>query len=249
MCDWVRALLIRAGAAPDRLVLSRQGTPAALQAAPHRQASDTTRLAFVGRLHPTKGVHVAIRAIVEEPELPVSFDVYGVIQDAEGDRYLDELLALGDRDPRIRFAPPVPASRVVETLGRYDATVVPSQWLETGPLTILESFAAGVPVIGSNLGGIAELVSHDRDGWLVPYGDLSAWRSALRRIATDRALVERLADVVRPPRTTADVARDMADLYRSIVPGTDAIGLGDQLLRTRVVPKHPAGRAAPLGVA
>ncbi len=61
---------------------------------------------------------------------------------------------------------------MVDTLASYDATVVPSQWLETGPLIVLESFAAGTPVIGSNLGGVAELVSHDRDGWLVPHADM-----------------------------------------------------------------------------
>jgi glycosyltransferase involved in cell wall biosynthesis len=110
------------------------------------------------------------------------------------------------------------AARVVETLAGYDAPIVPSQWLETGPLTVLESFAAGVPVIGSDLGGIGELVAHDGDGWLVRHGDSDAWRAALRRIATDRALLERLRAGVRPPRTTDDVARDMVAVYDAIVP-------------------------------
>jgi glycosyltransferase involved in cell wall biosynthesis len=176
------------------------------------------RLAYVGRLHPTKGVHVVVRALADNPDLPVRLDVYGIAQDADGARYRDELVALGGSDPRIQFHRPVASDSVVDLLASYDATVVPSQWLETGPLTVLESFAAGTPVIGSNLGGVAELVSHDRDGWLVRHADTEAWALALRRLASDRVLVDRLRAGVRPPRSTGDVAREMAALYEAIAP-------------------------------
>jgi glycosyltransferase involved in cell wall biosynthesis len=217
VCEWVRTLLLRAGAPPERLVLSRQGTPARPVQRPDRQASNgQLRMAFVGRLHPTKGVHVVLGALAQDRDLPVTLDVFGVEQDSDAVRYRSELEAMARNDTRIRFNAPLDANHVVETLATYDATVVPSQWLETGPLTVLESFAAGVPVIGSNLGGIAELVTHDRDGWLVPYADLGAWATALRRIAADRALLARLRAGVTPPRSTDDVARDMATMYHSL---------------------------------
>jgi glycosyltransferase involved in cell wall biosynthesis len=148
----------------------------------------------------------------------VTLDVYGIVQDAEGERYRDELRAMAADDPRIRFCAPMPGERVVDTLADYDLTVVPSQWLETGPLVVLESFAAGVPVVGSNLGGVAELVRHDRDGWLVPYDDPRAWGSALQRFVGDRSLVERLRGGVERPRSTDDVARDMVAVYESVAP-------------------------------
>jgi glycosyltransferase involved in cell wall biosynthesis len=224
VCEWVRGLLLRAGAEQSRLVLSRQGTPVR----PHGQATEARRdaarrdealrLAFVGRLHPTKGIHVVLSALASRRDLAATVDVFGVAQDAEGARYRDELQRMAGGDGRIRFRPPIAASRVVETLAAYDATVVPSQWLETGPLTVLESFAAGVPVIGSNLGGIAELVSHDRDGWLVPHASPASWTAAISRLADDRALVARLRSGVRPPRGTDDVARDMAKVYEAVVP-------------------------------
>jgi glycosyltransferase involved in cell wall biosynthesis len=72
-------------------------------------------------------------------------------------------------------------------------------------------------VIGSNLGGIAELVSHDLDGWLVRHADVDAWALALHRVASDRALLDRLRAGVRPPRSTSDVARDMVAVYESIL--------------------------------
>jgi len=223
VCEWVRSLLLRAGAPPDRLIQSRQGTPPrALRersVGPRRaRAIDSElRLVYAGRLHPTKGLDVVIRAFEADSGLRATLDVYGAAQDADGARYRDALVTSAASDARVRFREPLTAESVVDTIASYDATVVPSQWLETGPLVILESFAAGTPVIGSNLGGVAELVSHDRDGWLVPHADVSAWTSAMRRLSTEPHVLDRLRAGVRAPRSTEDVARDMIGVYRAVV--------------------------------
>lgn len=219
VCEWVRSLLLRAGAVPSKLMLSRQGTP--LWRAPSEKperTDDHLRLAFVGRLHPTKGIHVIVSALAARPDLRVTLDLYASVQDDDAARYRSALCSAVAGDSRIKLHPALPAKHVVETLATYDATVVPSQWLETGPLTVLESFAAGVPVIGSNLGGIAELVTHDRDGWLVPHADVRAWTTAIERIATEPGLLSRLRDGVHRPRSTDDVASDMVSVYDAIVP-------------------------------
>lgn len=227
VCEWVRSLLLRAGATPSRLMLSRQGTSARPRV--HTPSVDATvplRLAFVGRLHPTKGVHVVVKALASRPALRATLDVYGVAQDASAMRYAAELRSLAAGDARIRFLSAVPRSDVVPTLAEYDATVVPSQWLETGPLTVLESFAAGLPVMGSNLGGVAELVSHDADGWLVPHADVAAWATAIERLVADRSLLVKLTAGVQRPRSTDDVARDMASVYEAIAGRTNGVGPG-----------------------
>jgi glycosyltransferase involved in cell wall biosynthesis len=90
--------------------------------------------------------------------------------------------------------------------------------METGPLVVLEAFAAGVPVLGSRLGGIADKVRHERDGLLVnPPASVEAWRGMLRRIADPTQLRE-LRARVRPPRSDVDVAAEMAGLYASLAP-------------------------------
>jgi glycosyltransferase involved in cell wall biosynthesis len=219
VCEWVRSLLLRAGAVPSKLMLSRQGTPAwrTPTARPDR-TDDVLRLAFVGRLHPTKGMHVVVSALKARPELRVTLDLFASVQDDDGARYRSALCSAVAGDSRITLHAPLQQQRVVETLAGYDATVVPSQWLETGPLTVLESFAAGVPVIGSNLGGVAELVTHDQDGWLVSHADHRAWGAAIERFASDPALVSRLRAGVRRPRSTDDVATDMVSVYEAVMP-------------------------------
>jgi glycosyltransferase involved in cell wall biosynthesis len=86
--------------------------------------------------------------------------------------------------------------------------------METGPLVVLEAFRAGVPVIGSSLGGIHDLVRQDVDGWLVdPFGSVDAWSRVLARAASDERVIERWRANVHPPRSMTDVARETRAAY------------------------------------
>ena len=92
-----------------------------------------------------------------------------------------QLRDLSGGDARIRFLPALAHSDVISTLRQYDALVVPSQWMETGPLVVLEAFAAGVPVIGSALGGLTDKIRDGIDGVLVaPFDSVDAWRCRAR---------------------------------------------------------------------
>ena len=97
-----------------------------------------------------------------------------------------------------------------------DIIAVPSRCLETGPLVVLEAFAAGTPVLGSRLGGIAELVTDGIDGILVPSVRPVAWAKAISRLANCPAEVARLRVGIRKPRTIDTVASEMVEVYRSL---------------------------------
>ena len=74
-------------------------------------------------------------------------------------------------------------------LSAVDVLVVPSLWHDTAPRVVFEAFAQGVPVVGSNRGGIPELVA-DGTGWLFEPDDPGALATALRCCVERR---ERLA--------------------------------------------------------
>ncbi len=113
---------------------------------------------------------------------------------------------------------PVKSSEVIETLAGYDGFLVPSQWMETGPLVVLEAFAAGVPVVGSDLGGIAEWVTHERDGLLVTENSASGWAQALRRLVNEPGLLPKLRAGIRPPRSMREVAEEVRAVYEELLP-------------------------------
>ena len=213
---WVRDLLLTNGVSGDRIVLSRHGVASDTAGKPATRRSDRSalRIVHLGRVDAAKGTRLLLDAMSMCPGALVELDIYGVSQD-DGSRSLLERIEADTRsDVRVRFLPPVPHDRVVTTLATYDAVAVPSQGLETGPLVVLESFAAGVPVIGSDLGGIAEKVRHGVDGLLVrPFDSAARWADVLTRAAADAPAVRALAENVRAPRSPEAVADEMLSLY------------------------------------
>jgi glycosyltransferase involved in cell wall biosynthesis len=170
-------------------------------------------------MDPTKGLGVLIDALRTVPKLRIRLDIYGIAQGASGAAYAKEMRALAADDSRINFLGPLPSQAVVARLREYDFLAVPSQWLETGPMVVLEAFAAGVPVIGWNLGGTAEIVRHGIDGLLISPGPDPAkrWAEVFRLVTESDDLRERLKAGVRPPRGSESVAQDMLTLYDSIL--------------------------------
>jgi glycosyltransferase involved in cell wall biosynthesis len=175
------------------------------------------RAVFLGRMDPTKGLHQLIEMFQQTPGLAATLDIYGVAQDAAGVVYEERLRAAAAEDRRMRFRSPIQQDQVTELLAGYDVLLVPSEVMETGPLVVLEAFAAGRPVVGSNLGGIAELVRDGVDGLLVWPGDVEGWRAALERCVGEVGLLDRLRRGIRPPRTMVDVAREVQEVYKSVL--------------------------------
>jgi glycosyltransferase involved in cell wall biosynthesis len=86
-------------------------------------------------------------------------------------------------------------------------------WMETGPLVVPESMSAGVPVLGSALGGITRFIRHEVDGLLIPAGDVQAWAHAIRRLVEERGFLAQLTAGVRPPETMDRIVDEMVALY------------------------------------
>ncbi|MBV8713460.1 MAG: glycosyltransferase [Chloroflexi bacterium] len=216
LCNWAGDVLRRNGVPAEKLVLSRHGLPRrSAQSTESRckRVEDPLRIAFFGRLHPTKGVDTLVRAITGLPAARLELDVFGIDGDS---RYAASLREIAQQDSRIRFCDAVGSDAVPRILAEYDVLAVPSRWLETGPLVVLEAFAAGVPVIGSNLGGIAELVTDGVDGLLVETDSVAAWQGALTTLETDSPMLRQLRAGVRPPRSMSSVADDMLAVYDQV---------------------------------
>jgi glycosyltransferase involved in cell wall biosynthesis len=232
VCEWVRNLLLLNKVPAGKVSISRQGTNwtaesnAAVTGAAAKATIEEVRLAFVGRLDSTKGLHVILNALRLAPTLRVRLDIYGVVQ-SSATAYQREMLALASRDPRVSFRGAIASPEVVPTLRQYDFLVVPSQWMETGPLVVLEAFAAGIPVIASKLGGIAEIARDGVDSLLVEPRAVASWTETLRGVVNDAGLRAKLKVGVRPPRTSAQVARDMSALYDALLTS-----------RSMVLPEH-----------
>ena len=220
VCDWLFAALRDNGLADDKLVLSRQGvsgiapSPPRAPPAPRRQP---TRFGYLGRADPVKGLHLLIEAFSGLPaSLDVEMHVHALVSSEDEGRYLARLMERASADQRIKFLGPLPRDAVADALTRMDALLVPSQWLETGPQVVLEAQATGIAVIGSDLGGISELLRNDPAARLVAHDDLSGWARAIEDFATERRSDAAAEIAPRAVRAMGDVAAEMHSLYQQL---------------------------------
>ena len=100
-----------------------------------------------------------------------------------------------------------------------DLTIVASTWHENSPLVIYESYAAGTPVVASNVGGIPELVRHGETGYLFATGNPSALADAIsghfsRPAQERRRMRQRCVQELRTRLTLQKHVQGLLQVYR-----------------------------------
>ncbi len=178
------------------------------------QPTEGLRLTYLGQIAPHKGVEHAIGAVRANADPRLTCAIYGPL--TPHGAYVSRLQRLAAGDPRITFRGAYGRHDLVAILAATDALIVPSIWYENAPLVIKEAHGAGVPVVASRLGGIPELVTHDRDGLLFEPGRVDDLRHQIERLQSEPGLLERLSEGTRPPRTIEDEVQELVSLYASI---------------------------------
>ena len=188
-----------------RIIPNGVDVPARVLARPARAEGEPLRIAFIGQSVERKGLPVLLRAFEALREhLPVELHVVGVTPEEIAPLMLDsrDVFALGkcsDADKR----------RVLE---QADMLCAPSLGGESFGMVLTEAFAAGTPVVASDIAGYRDVVRDGVDGVLVPRGDATALAEVLRDLALDgdrrdalAAAAARSAQRYAWPRVAAEV--------------------------------------------
>jgi glycosyltransferase involved in cell wall biosynthesis len=131
---------------------------------------------YMGRLSSEKGILTLIRAFMTLANTGARLLVVG-----QGPirKHLEEN---SNKDPRIRFTGYLSGETLKETTQNALAVIVPSEWYENAPISILESFAYGKPVVASRIGGIPEMIDDGINGFLFETGNAVDLKRKLERI-------------------------------------------------------------------
>jgi len=211
-------LLGRNGIGGDRTLVSPYGIDAARlrEAGAARRPSDTLRIGFVGTLAPHKGPDLLVRAFRALPrDLDATLRVHGGGGGYED--YVARLRLLAGEDRRIDFPGAFLKKDLGEVLGGIDVLVVPSRWYENAPGVIFEAFAAGLPVVATDLGGMSEFVRHGENGLLFPLDDAGELARLLRRLAEEPGLLQELWEDVPSVKTVGEYAEELESVYADVV--------------------------------
>ncbi len=211
--QFLRNVFISEGVDPDRIIFSRQGRnlPDLDQAVFDRTTSDVLRVGYLGQITRIKGVHVLLDAVQKIPDVPLVVSVYGDTKPFPA--YTRTLERYASRDARIQLRGTYPSGSLTRVMSDLDVVVVPSLWYENSPNSILEAFAHCVPVVASDMGGMAELVQHEQNGLLFKPGDSRDLSKQLKRLASEPGLLDKLRQGILPVRTVADELTELEGLY------------------------------------
>jgi glycosyltransferase involved in cell wall biosynthesis len=203
-----RAVTVPIASAPLAALRSRSEVRAELGLTDH----DVLALC-VARLHPQKRLDVLIAAAAmatqREPRLRVLVAGSGPARDRIEALARDTGAAvrvLGRRDD------------VGDLLGAADIAVLSSAW-EATPLALHEAAQFALPLVGTDTGGIGEIVLPDVTGLLVPVGDAPALSAALVRLAQHPGLRQRLGDAARHREETEFTAERMVAALEEVYAG------------------------------
>lgn len=201
----------------DKIRIVHCGVDPALYREPGPERDDDeTRLLFVGRIAPVKGLRLLVDALArlkdEAPDLRLT-----LVGDGPDRKMIEAAVTAAGLGDRVRFTGYLSQAEVAEELKAADIAVLPS-FAEGVPVFLMEALASGKPVIATQVGGMGELVQHGENGLIVPPGDTDGLVEAIRALASDPDRRAAMGAAGREKVTAEfDIAREAARLAALIL--------------------------------
>jgi glycosyltransferase involved in cell wall biosynthesis len=217
--EFARSRYLKAGWLPEQIVVKYNTAPDPGAPRPDYEGG----FVCLSRLAPEKGIDVLLDAWAR------TFPDGGARLRVVGSGELDATFR--DRTATltgVELTGQLPRDAGLEILAGARALVVPSRWYEVFPRIVAEAYALGVPVIASRIGSLEEIVADGRTGLHFAPDDAADLGRALRALADDRGLAERLGEGARreyeqhlSPRATTD---RLLEIYSGAPPHLSAAG-------------------------
>ena len=196
---------------------------------PPRDAGRPLRIAFVGQAVERKGLPVLLHAFAAlRDHVPAQLTLVGPTP--------DDVAAHSDDLAGVDALGPVDDARKLQVLRDADVLCAPSLGGESFGMVLTEAFAAGTPVVASDIPGYRDVVHHGEDGLLVPRGDVTALAGTLRDLARDPARLQALGGTARRSAERfgwPTVAGQVLEAYRDAIAAPAPVGAASAYARRR----------------
>jgi glycosyltransferase involved in cell wall biosynthesis len=219
IAKWYETILKKNGVPANKLHYIAQGLPMPL---PPKSVSTGAkvqypiRLLFIGRIDPKKGLHLLIEAFEKLDSRMVTLSIYGPTSDKS---YEQDLKRRTENMQNIFWKGFAPQDQVVSVMRSHDLLCLCSTFSEMSPLVIQEAFAAGIPVLASNVYGNSEEVKPGVNGWLFHFKDSQDLLKKLQMLIENPALIDEAKQNITAVRQFRAVAKEYEHLYtRKLVP-------------------------------
>jgi glycosyltransferase involved in cell wall biosynthesis len=181
---------------------------------------------FAGRLTEEKGVRTLLQAWTKVTR-PVALKIAGTGPLAA------EVAAAAASNSRIEYLGAVSRDRMIDLMSDAEALIFPSEWYEAGPMTIIEAFACGTPVIASQLGSAGCLIADGQTGFHFTPGDAG---SLARTVDSAWSGTGKLQQMRTAARGTFEQEYTADHNYRRLMDIYSLAGAGSRVASTSQVP-------------
>jgi glycosyltransferase involved in cell wall biosynthesis len=175
LSDFARNRFVAGGLLPEKIAIK----PNFVDPDPGIGSGEGNYALFVGRLAEEKGIGTLLAAWSQlslRPKLKIIGDGPLAPKVANAAATISEIEWLGSRS----------REEVSRAMAEASVLILPSTWYEGFPLVVAEAFAAGLPIIASRIGALAEIVSDERTGFLVSPGNPDELGKAVSRAFSHR---------------------------------------------------------------
>ncbi len=197
----------------ERIVYSRYGFRKDLIKFRKRifHSNDKISFGFVGRIIPTKGIHILIKSFASiKNKNDAKLLIYGDAGKAY--QFLKDLA-----DENTYFKGKFDNDDIDHVLDAIDILIVPSIWYENSPLVIQEAFLKGIPVITSNIGGMAELVKDGVNGFLFDVGSIEKLKEKIEMIIKNPTVLNSLTIDPNSVRSIREDSEYILKIYEGLI--------------------------------
>lgn len=173
--------------------------------------------AYCGGLSPHKGIHLLLKAFLDLDSKNASLKLFGSCFNEK--HYFDYLQNISHHNERVQFCGTYANEQVGEIFSGIDVVVLPSLCYENYPLVLHEALACGIPVIASNIGGMAEKIKDSVNGFTFQVGEEKDLMRKLKLIIDNpeilNSLKENVGELILP--TLEEEAYLYDRLYRTVL--------------------------------
>ncbi len=208
--QFLKNLYVEYGISNDRIIYMDYGFDKNLLKDIKKIPSEKIRFGYLGRIIPVKGISQLIEAFNTVDHSKADLNIYGKPPGSI------EYLKKRCENSAIHFIGGYDCRDISKVLSDIDVLVVPSLWFENSPLVIHEAFVARIPVITSNLGGMAELVTDKKNGLLFEPRNIDDLKEKINQFVKNPHLIKELSQYTEVRSIQEDV-QEIEKIYYKLL--------------------------------
>ena len=214
LAEWYKDILLKNELSVHKInVITQALPPGKTVQKKQRNHSAVLKLIFIGRINYLKGIHLLIDAVRGIPEGNIQLDIYGKLSSSQ---YETDCRQQAKDLNNISWKGEINPADVMNCIAGHDLLILPSL-TEMAPIIIKEAFAAGIPVLASDIKANREQIHDGKNGWLFNFNDSNDLCDKLKMIIDNPRLLSVTKNEFPEVRTFIQMAKDYKQLYESIL--------------------------------